>query len=393
MKPLLRFSIRRFGQVLGLAVVTGGLMLAGEGTAPPPPATGEAQNEPATVHNGWPRVGDTAPAAAVATAPRNEFGAPMGQPAQGPADQAPGMRQAPPAGMPATLTLKPGTFITVRVNGYLTSARNHAGDTFMATLLKPVVVDGVLVAEQGQTLAGRVISVEKGSHFWGVSKLGITLTDLTVMDGSQIPIQSEWMSREAAGSSGRAAGTVVATTAAGAAIGAAADWGRGAAIGAGAGAAAGLVGVLLTHGHPSVIDPESVLTFRLVAPVTVSTTHAPQAFRFVQPSDYERTPVLQQPQRSLMASGGGYYAPAYDPYWDWGWGWDGFWGPGYGMYYSPGFYYGRGFGGVHGGHYRGFSGGHYGGGFHGGGFHGGGFHGGGFHGGGFHGGGGHGGRR
>lgn len=353
--------MRRFGQMLGLAVVTGGLMLAEEATAPPPPAAGEAQNEPAAVHNGWPRVGDTASAttAAVATPPRNEYGAPM--------DQAPAMQQAPPAEIPATLTLKPGTFVTVRVNNFLTSARNHAGDTFMATLLKPVVADGVLVAQQGQTLAGRVVSVEKGGRFRGVSKLGIELTDMTVMDGSQVPIQSEWISQEAPGSVGRDAGTVAATTAAGAAIGAAADWGRGAAIGAGAGAAAGLVGVLLTHGHPSVVDPESILTFRLIAPVTVSTARAPQAFRWVQPADYEKTPVLRRPQR-LLASGcgyygcAGYYGPAYDPFWNWGWG--GFWGPGFGMYYSPGFYYGRRFGGFRGGHYGGFRGGFHGGGFH-----------------------------
>ena len=53
-----------------------------------------------------------------------------------------------------------------------------------------------------------------------------------------------------------------------------------------ASAAAGIIGVLLTRGRPTVIYPESVLTFRLEAPVAFSTDRAPQAFRYVDTQDY-----------------------------------------------------------------------------------------------------------
>ena len=197
-----------------------------------------------------------------------------------------------------------------------------------------------MVAEQGQTLAGRVEEVEKGGRIRGVSKLGIQLTELSLVDGAQVPLRCQLISRAAPGSMGRDAGAVATTTAAGAAIGAAADWGRGAAIGAGAGAAAGLAGVLLTRGHPSVVDPESILTFRIDAPVTVSTVRAPQAFRWVSAGDYERTPALQSRPPSLVrANGPGYYhGPGYYP----GWGYP-YWGTGIGVYYGPRYFYRPGF--------------------------------------------------
>ncbi|MCX6619725.1 MAG: hypothetical protein NTY38_01330 [Acidobacteria bacterium] len=222
--------------------------------------------------------------------------------------------------------------------------RSKPGDAFTATLLKPLVVDGVVVAEQGQTVAGRVEEVAKGGRVKGVSKLGIQLTELALVDGQQVPLRCQLISRAAPGSMGRDAGAVAATTATGAMIGAAADWGRGAAIGAGAGAAAGLAGVLLTRGHPSIVDPESILTFRIEAPVSISTVRAPQAFRWVSPGDYERTPALQQ-RPSLVRTGcryggcgSGYYGPGYYPSY-WGTGFGAYYGPRY--FYGPGFYFGR----------------------------------------------------
>ena len=120
----------------------------------------------------------------------------------------------------------------------------------------------------------------------------------------------------------------------GATVGAVADWGRGAAIGAGAGAAAGIIGVLLTHNHPSVVYPETALTFRIETPVVVNTTRAPQAFRYVDPNDYQR-PVAARamPVRRPVP----YYGPGYYPYSPYP-----YWGPSYG--YGLGIGFGRGWG-------------------------------------------------
>jgi hypothetical protein len=176
------------------------------------------------------------------------------------------------------------------------------------------------------------------------------MTDLTLADCQPVPVKTQLFNRNGPTSVGRDVAAVGATTATGAAIGAAADWGRGAAIGAGAGALAGIVGVLLTRGHPTVLYPEAVLTFRVEAPVTVSTETAPQAFRYVSPGDYGQSNGMQA--RMSPPYGQGYYAaPGYGygyayPY---AYGYPyGYWG-GFGLGWGPGFYYGRGFyGGFHG---------------------------------------------
>ena len=250
-----------------------------------------------------------------------------------------------PGPVPAKLTIKPGTFVTVRLNQGLSSDRNQAGDAFAATLVRPVVVDGVVVAQAGQTVAGRVVEAKKAGRVEGVSHLGVQLTDLTLADGQPVPVQTQLFNRNGPTSVGRDVAAVGATTATGAAIGAAADWGRGAAIGAGAGALAGIVGVLLTRGHPTVLYPESVLTFRIEAPVTVSTETAPQAFRYVSPGDYGQSNGMQA--RMSPPYGQGYYAsPGYYPYgyaYPYSYGYPyGYWG-GFGLGWGPGFYYGRGF--------------------------------------------------
>jgi hypothetical protein len=141
---------------------------------------------------------------------------------------------------------------------------------------------------------------------------------------------------------GQEVGTVATTTAVGATVGAAAAWGTGAAIGAGAGAAAGIIGVLLTHNHPTVVYPETALTFRIETPVTIATTRAPQAFRYVDPNEYAR-PVETRAVRARPPCGYGYgcapgsynYGPGYYPYYPY---------PSWGPYYGYGYGYGYGLG-------------------------------------------------
>ena len=202
--------------------------------------------------------------------------------------------------MPAQLTIAPGTFFTVRVNQVLSSDRNHEGDAFSATLVKPIVVNGVIVADRGQVIEGRVSEAKKAGRVSGTSHLALELTDLTLADGSQVPVKTQLVNRNGTTSVGRDAVGIGAATGVGAIIGAGAggyhNAGEGAAIGAGAGAAAGIIGVLLTRGHPTIVRPEQVLTFRMDNPIVVdppalrrpSATRAPTTINHRQIS---RVPV------------------------------------------------------------------------------------------------------
>lgn len=315
-----------------------GLVFAQDRPEGPPPA--DAQQSGVT-SGGWRKVGDPPRSQSTdSTNPNNAGDTNYSQsPAPSP-DQPEGPTSDSNYPVPSELTIRPGTFVTVRVNQELSSDRNQPGDAFSASLVQPIVVEGVVVARRGQTLGGRVVEAQKAGRVQGVSRLGIQLTELTLVDGQQVPIQSQLNSRAGSTSVGRDAGAIAGTTALGAAVGAAADWGRGAAIGAAAGAVAGTVGVLLTRGHPTEIYPESVLTFRIEAPVSISTDRAPQAFRTVQPGDYERSSNAQMRTRPPAGPCGAYGCPP--PYYYYGPGYYNpyYYGPGFGFYYGPSFYFG-----------------------------------------------------
>jgi hypothetical protein len=258
---------------------------------------------------------------------------------------------APPGPVPSTLTIPAGTVLLVRINEFLSSDRNQVGDRVTATLEQPIVVNGWVVARRGQTLVGQVEAAVKAGRVKGTSQLGLELTDLTIVDGEQRPILTELWKASGGTSHGQDAATIGGTTALGAAIGAAADWGRGAAIGAGAGAAAGIGAVLLTRGRPTIIEPETQLSFRLVDPVKIDTTQSQQAFLPVSQQDFdggrgERGPRHYAggypPPAPYAGYSCGYYEPCYA--------YPGYYYPGYvGVY--PGFWWGGFYGGF--GH-RGF---------------------------------------
>jgi hypothetical protein len=237
--------------------------------------------------------------------------------------------------LPPSLTLPAGTIVTVRVSQLLSSDHNMVGDGFTAELQKPLVVDGWVVARRGQTVLGRVAVAQKAGRVKGTSQLGVELGNLVLVDGQQLPIRTRLQQVSAGTSQGRDAQGIGTTTGLGAIIGAAAGDGKGAAIGAGAGAAAGIAGVLLTRGRPTVIEPETSLSFQIQSPLTFSTQRSRPAFRPVIQADYDNGGSLQRrPPRFAVASP---YSPPYWNYYPWG-------------YYNPsavyfGYYgFGRGFG-------------------------------------------------
>lgn len=306
--------------------------------------TGQDPTQSSTAGGGWRRVGETNPS----YNPSPNAG-PNSMPANAASSADPQFQQGPPnqqpmAPLPGHLTIQPGTYVTVRLNQALSSDRNQVGDAFSATLVRPIVVDGVVVASAGQTLGGRVTEAKKAGRVEGTSKLGIQLTDLPVVDGQQVPVSAQFIERHGDTSYGRDATAIGVTTGAGAAIGAGVGGAGGAAVGAGAGLLVSTVGVLFTRGHPTVLYPETVMTFRIDQPVSISTEHAPQAFHYISPGEYEQTsgPRMQTrgpgyPPPAGAAYGPGYYAPY--PYYGYGYP---YYGSGFGVFLGgPRFYGGR----------------------------------------------------
>jgi hypothetical protein len=231
-------------------------------------------------------------------------------------------RNAPPAySLPAQLTLKPGTYINVRINQTLSSDKNQTGDTFTAILVQPVIVDGIVVAPRGQTVYGRVLDAAK-AHGGKDSRLGLEMNSLRLADGTQAPIHSQLVAMQGPQYPGSAQpGTVVNTPAADAAA------------------------VMMTHNHPTILSPGVALTFNITTPVAINTANAPGAYRYVGPEDYQNNSVnyaapAPRPAGSSTYVYGGpgypYGYPYYSPYYPY------YWGPGFGIGFGPRFYGGFG---------------------------------------------------
>lgn len=239
--------------------------------------------------------------------------------------------------VPSTLVLPAGTIVSVRITQALSSNINKTGDGFTATLEQPVVVNGWVVARRGQTIQGQVDTAKKGGRIKGASQLGIRLTEMTLVNGEQMPIQTRLLETSSGPSKGRDVAAVGTTTGLGAAIGATAAGGEGAAIGAGAGAVASIAGVLLTRGRPTVIPPETLMTFRLVSSVNISTAAGRSAFRPVTQQDFAQNTMQRRPDQFRMVPPRPYYAPP--PYWGYyGYGWPVYypyyWGPSFVGFYG-----------------------------------------------------------
>ncbi len=237
--------------------------------------------------------------------------------------------------VPPELTLPAGTLLRVRLTATLSSDHNQVGDGFVAVLDQPLVAQGWVVARRGQDVVGRVAVAQKAGRVQGVSQLGVEMSELTLVDGSQVPIRTEMSQTSAGTSKARDAAGVGTTTGIGAAIGAAAGGGEGAAIGAAAGAVAGIAGVLSTRGRATELYPETILTFRLQDPVTINTAQAQQAFLPVTQQDYSGVQARRNGPRTFgpadaYPSPYYYYPPYYYPYY----GYYGFYG------YGPAFVWG-----------------------------------------------------
>jgi BON domain len=233
--------------------------------------------------------------------------------------------------VPPSMLMPSGTMVSVRLNQALSTDQNRSGDVFTATLEQPVVVNGWVVARRGQTVQGQVVKSIRAGRVKGTSELEIALTELTLVNGHQVPLQTRLVEASGGTTKGRDATAVGTTTGLGAMIGAIAGDGEGAAIGAGIGAAAGVAGILLTRGRPTVIPPEALLTFRTVASANISTIPGQAAFRPVTQQDYPQDALQRRPDRYYQGR------PPYGPPAYWGYyGWPGYYYPYWG--YRPGWY-------------------------------------------------------
>jgi hypothetical protein len=109
----------------------------------------------------------------------------------------------PPAPAPAAaptpalhkVTLRPGMTILVRIEQALSTERTVAGNAFTASLVEPIVADGLVIAERGARVTGRVLDAQNG-RIGGVPALQLALSSVTTADGQHVSIATDpWTRR------------------------------------------------------------------------------------------------------------------------------------------------------------------------------------------------------
>ncbi len=231
--------------------------------------TGEVAGQPAAEPPATPAA---PPAAAPVSRPARTTGQRV-PPAARPEAQAPvsaAVPQTPPAPRTRTYTVPEGTAIKVRTTSALSTKDAQAGTAFTGSLAEPLMAGGTVVAPKGALVHGRVAESDPGGRVSGRARISVRLATLELENGNAVPISTNTIAQEAASSKKKDAIKVGVGAGLGAAIGAIAGGGKGAGIGAAAGAGAGTGTVLATRGDAATIPAETVLTFTLNSPVTVT---------------------------------------------------------------------------------------------------------------------------
>jgi hypothetical protein len=199
--------------------------------------------------------------------------APMPPPPQQQAAQivAPPPPPPPPPPVVKTVTIPAGTVIPIRMSDALDSATTQSNSVFHGSLAGDLVVDGMVAARQGASVIGRVVTAKDATHFSGASELSIELTRIDTVDQTMAVVTDAYTKQ----GNGRGKNTAVKTgggAALGAIVGALAGGGKGAAIGAvaGGGVGAGVNGV--TRGQQVQIPSETLVSFHLQAPISITTS-------------------------------------------------------------------------------------------------------------------------
>jgi hypothetical protein len=176
----------------------------------------------------------------------------------------------PASPAPETYTLAAQTDIPVRLIDAVSTETNKAGDTFLASLAEPLTLNGVTLFPKDTSVQGKIVSLAEPGRVSGVASISLQLTEIQPANGSPVPLQTQPFSETAKSQKKKDAAIIGAGAGVGTAIGAIAGGKKGAMLGAIAGGGGGTGYVLATKGQQLKYPSETLMTFKLAEPLTVT---------------------------------------------------------------------------------------------------------------------------
>jgi hypothetical protein len=165
-----------------------------------------------------------------------------------------------------TAAVPTGTALVVQLNSAVSSKTVQAGETFTATVAKPVIVQGETLIPRGAEVTGRVTQVKAAGKLAGAAQMGLKLTSIKV-GGQNYKVRSNEISQTSTGKGKRTAVMGGGGVGLGAIVGGLAGGKKGALVGGLAGGGAGTAGSAFTGNADITLPAESVLSFRLSQPL------------------------------------------------------------------------------------------------------------------------------
>jgi hypothetical protein len=160
------------------------------------------------------------------------------------------------------LLIPSGTVLRILLIDSLGSDTSSAGESFMASLAEPVVIDGATLLPTGTKVRGRVIAAKESGRVKGLATIRLALTDI-VQGDRMVAITTNTFTATAQSSKTRDAEVIAGGAGVGAVIGALTGGGKGAGIGALIGGGGGTGVVLATRGKEIRYAAETRLSFTL----------------------------------------------------------------------------------------------------------------------------------
>lgn len=166
------------------------------------------------------------------------------------------------------VTIPQGSVVSVRMIDSISSDRNHAGQTFRASIADPIRIGKQTVVPRGANAYVRLVDAESAGRVTGRSELGLQL-DRIVVGSHSYPVASNIVQFRGKSEGKKTAKRAGIGALAGGGLGAIFGGGTGAAIGAGLGAGAGVASNAVKKGQQVRIGSESLIRFRLAAPLRI----------------------------------------------------------------------------------------------------------------------------
>jgi hypothetical protein len=167
------------------------------------------------------------------------------------------------------ITIPEGEQFQVILDETIASDRNHAGDSFAASLSQPVVEDGKTIIPAGAHVTGRVVDAKDSGRLHVPARLSVALSSVEI-DGKSYDIDTDTIGKTGKNHNKHNLGFIGGGAAGGALIGGLAGGGKGALIGSAIGAGAGTAGAAATGKKDISLPAETHLNFHLLRSVTVS---------------------------------------------------------------------------------------------------------------------------